>query len=212
MKKKPAKSTSAFWYWSNWKGIASSRGGDGVRERVRTIYEPTSRPQDAVEQHFDLGSGPVDPATVPVFQGNLEIGSTPDDCPWPLREMFIVSDRLRHLLEAVAPSNCQFFPMRVTHNGEPCDLVYWRLYVEAVDCADSKLSGYNHEGLIADPFVVEGRVPLQTSLFRAWDPIGRRGLSGILVRDSLRRTLVREKISGCMFYRPRLPAPIEQSS
>ncbi len=198
---------SPFWYWSNWKAIGSSRDGTSAREGARTIYEQSIRPPHEVSSAIEFGHGEIDPANVPLFVGNLEIAAQADDCPWPAAEMFIVSDRLRKILDAAAPGNCQFFPMQVSCNGKPCDLVYWVLYVDSVDCADQEHSGRTNEGNIWDPVIVEKCVPESIQLFRVWDPVHDSSDLRILVRDSLRRILVREKVTGCGFYRPRLVAP-----
>jgi hypothetical protein len=209
MNKKRAQSiASPFWYWSNWKAIGSSRDGTGAREGARTIYEQTIRPPDEKWRAIVLGHGPIDPACMPLFVGNLEVAAQADDCPWPVAEMFIVSDRLRKILEKAAPGNCQFFPMKVTCNGKPCDLVYWVLYVDSVDCADQEQSGRTHDGSIWDPVIVESRVPSSVQLFRVWDPVKDSSDLRILVRDSLRRLLIKEKVTGCGFYRPRMSSPL----
>ena len=201
---KPSK--SPFWYWSNWKAIGSSRDGTSSREGARTIYSQSIRPPHEIESSIVLGHGAIDPSTVPLFVGNLEVAAKPDDCPWPVAEMFIVSDRLRNIIDIAAPGNCQFFPMKVSYNDKPCDLVYWVLYVDSVDCADQQLSGRTHEGRIWDPVIVENRVPPSTQLLRVWDPVQGTSDLRILVRDSLRRLLIREKVSGCSFYMPRFAA------
>ncbi len=193
--KKRTSPSAPFWYWSNRKGAGSSA------ENSRTVIELPHPPYPALSR-MNYGHGRLDPAEVPVFEGNLEYTTRVEDCPWPLPKMFPVSDRLRGILEAAAPGNCQFFPMKLRHNGRPCPLVYWAMYVDAVDCADPDKSGWDHEGqYIQDPVIDAERVPASIHVFRVKD-----GPSVIVVRDSLRRYLKKEKVTGCAFYEPWLPS------
>lgn len=105
------------------------------------------------------------------------------------------------MLEAAAPSNCQFFPINLFHRKRPHSRVYWVMYVDAVDCADPERSGRNGDGGICDPVIVEDRVPPTTMIFRV-----KGSGSGILVRDALRRILEREQVTGCCFHEPPEPS------
>lgn len=190
-----------FWRWSNWHRIGSSG------EDLRTVFEFKERAPYEILDRVNCGFGPVDATSMPAFTGNLEFTATPEDCPWPVSEMFIVSDRVRKILESAAPGNCQFLPMELWHNDRRSDLVYWVLYVHAVDCADLEKSGRTHNRAMCDPVIIDERVPSHVQVLRVWDPVHRSSSSGIFVRDHLRRVLVKEKVTGCFFFMPPVPIP-----
>lgn len=202
-KPKAPEPSSPFWFWSN-------RQGAGTRaENFRTVSDLLDPPPYEILDRMNYGHGPLDPADVPLFEGNLAYKNRVEDCPWAMPTMFVVSDRLRGILEVAAPDNCQFFPMKLWHNGRPCPLVYWAMYVDSVDCADQEKSGRSGS-LIVDPVIIEDQVPTSTHVFRVKIGIDSKGAdfssSGILVRDALRRTLKKEKVTGCGFYQPPKPS------
>lgn len=198
--KKQTEASCPFWVWSNWLHI-----GTRAEDR-RTILELSER-RDDVLGRVNRGHGPLSPAEIPPLEGKLEFEKRVDDCPWPVQGMFVVSDRVRRVLETAAPGNCQFLRMKLSHNGRPSELVYWTLYVDSIDCADPEKSAWDSERrILQDPVIVAGRVPSSTSIFRVWEPVHGFSDSSIVVRDRLRRVLEREKVSGCFFYEPPEPS------
>lgn len=183
-----------FWYWSNWLYVGTSR------ERKRTLVDLAIKPYDFLDR-VNFGFGKIDATEVPPIEAEIVFCKGAEDCPWPVTSMFVVSDRIRRVLEASAPSNCQFFRINLWHHKQPFLKVYWVLYVDAVDCADPERSGRGGDGGICDPVIVEGRVPPDIMIFRI------KGCgSGIVVRDALRRILEREQVTGCFFYEPPEPS------
>src|ERR1043165_3661644 len=141
-----------FWCWSNWKDIGTA--AESRRTCIKLLMNP--KPYVALDR-LSYGHGPVAGAEIPLLEGDLQFLSTAEDCPWPVTSMFSVSDRVRKIIEAKAPMNCQFFPLKLWHAGRPCDLTYWALYAESVDCAHQGKSGRTVGGDIWDPVIVEDR-------------------------------------------------------
>lgn len=160
-----------------------------------------------IDRRLKYGRGPLLENELPAIEASLEFVKRPRDCPCPISGLHVVSDRVRHILEMAAPGNCQFVPIKLWHNDEPCSFVYWVLYVDAIDCADHAKSRRTRSGLIIDIVLDEARVPLETRIFRVWDPVDEFSHSSIFVRDGIRRALESEKITGNCFYKPPDPLP-----
>lgn len=181
----------AFWQWTYWRD-AGSRA-----EARATVISFRNSSKDALSR-INLEVGLIPPADVPLLEGDLEYTFSPEDCPFPVSHVFIVSDRVRRVLESEAPDNCQFFPIQLWHNGNVETAVYWALHVvHTLDCADRKRSYMMPDGHIVRKVIDETKVPPHISIFRVKD-----AHTSIIVRDSLRRQLLKVKATGSSFISP----------
>lgn len=187
-------SGTPFWIWSNWQ------------DNPQSIFEIANdrEVKNKIYKRINFEHGEIHKDEFPKIEANLEYDRCIQDCPWPVMSMFMISDRVRVILDDIAPNNCQFFPVSLWRNGAKIDIVYWIMYVDSIDCVDPTRSEWMGDR-INEPFIVEDRVPVDTHIFRAWYP--EKSFSGmsIFVRDRVRRVLKREKVTGCFFYEPPTP-------
>lgn len=192
--------STPFWVWSNWKHIGTQAEGG------RTVVDPLDLTRATVAR-LCFGHGPLASEHVTKLEATVECADKPDDCPWVTHPLFIVSDRVRSIIEVVAPQNCQFLPIVLHRAGQRISAVYWLIYADSINCADPVTSGWSGDGrLIVDPVIVDAHVPLDRKVFRVWEPWSGHSGSIIYIRDDVRRALQREKVTGCVFAKPWTPS------
>jgi hypothetical protein len=186
--------------------MMSCRAGAGTRAEDKrwglVAPELTNRVRfeylDRLENHI----GQIEP---PPFGLTFEAerDTRVDDAPWPDESVFLVSDRFKSMLEAAGPDDCQYFPVDIRYKGKPIPHPYWALHViHTVDCADPAKSYSTTGGTPGSVYhiraaIIPEKVPPERAIFRIKD-----GAPTPCVRDSLKRALVKAKITGVMFYSP----------
>lgn len=134
--------------------------------------------------------------------GRAERPDRIEDVPFVYQGVYVVSERVRRMIEDAGPGDCQFVRVDVRFGRRSLGLDYWIMHVNQVlDCADPEGS-YNVNTLDEQPFfmhanIIPARVPDTVSTFRV-----RHGTAKAIMRNSLKLKLVRAKVTGCMFYHP----------
>jgi hypothetical protein len=137
------------------------------------------------------------------FEVRFERRSDPEDFPWIYDSVPIVSDRMRAFLEANAPEQLEFLPIRATFRAKPLPGArYWimvcRHIIECIDFERSKYSpieGAPHRLSFSRIELFEPAIPKKVVIFRSeYDPFR------IYIRDSFRKSLVASGLTGCQFY------------
>lgn len=182
-----------FWSFSFSKGIGSRRSEEArwgldvklTRELIHQI-KWVEGPLDEIP--LDLKAKPERPDRV-------------EDVPFVYQGIYVVSDRVRIMIDEAGPGDCQFIPVDVRFRRRSVGL-YWIMHLNRIiDCADPDKS-YNVNGPGKEPFYMrsvirESQVPSNVSTFRI-----RNGTIGAVMRDSLKRRLVKASVTGCEFYPP----------
>jgi len=183
-----------FWVFSYAKGAGNKKGEEerwGVSALIDFSLLDDIRRKD----------GPIDCPTS-VWVGRADRADRVEDVPWVYRDVYIVSDRVRQIIEEAGPDDCQFIPIDIRVGRKSLGLIYWVMHLNfTIECADSERS-YNVNEAGEPPFymrsiIVESFVPSSVSTFRI-----KHGTKSAIMRDSLRRRLTRAKVTGCMFYPP----------
>ena len=102
----------------------------------------------------------------------------------------------------MGPDDCQFFPIDIQFKGRSLGLTYWVVHVlnwlDCIDTARSSSTLESHGNPYYSSFVIDpSKVPPAVSTFQVLYT-GRCAI----IRDALRRKLLRAKVTGCFFYNP----------
>ncbi|MGD9789625.1 MAG: DUF1629 domain-containing protein [Phycisphaerales bacterium] len=182
------KRETPFWHWSNWKGAGSSH--ESARTHItfdRADYELLRR-----ISHAD---SLIDPVRSVPFVADIEYRKSIDDCPWPIYGPFVVSERVRVVLEQESPGNCRYYPIQLRHEGIDLDLKYWVLHVlHTVDCLDRTRTHFLPSGGVVRPVIIQSRVPSNVCIFRIVDDFYI-----LYIGNRLRLALQRMKTTGCTY-------------
>lgn len=181
-----------FWVFSYAKGAGSARG-----EEARWGID-SNLPVE-ITNDFKRQVGPVSVPAEP-YVASAERGDRIEDVPWVYQDFYVVSDRVRRIFDEYSPGDCQFLPIDIRIKGRSLRLPYWILHcLHTIDCADPDKSYRvdNPDLYYVSATVLPEKVPPNTCTFRI-----AHSAPWPVVRESLRRIIVKNKITGCMFYAP----------
>ncbi len=153
-----------------------------------------------VQEKWALGRDP--PVALRRVSATARRASGLEDVPMLHTNVIIVSNRVRAVFEREGPGDCQFVPVEIRCRGKLIEEGYWVLVpLREFDCLDPGRSlKYDEPDRNGDPWyhriaIDPSRVPETVSTFRV-KYFGSRPV----VRDSLRRALRRERVTGVDFY------------
>ncbi|MBX3404703.1 MAG: hypothetical protein KF699_14930 [Phycisphaeraceae bacterium] len=183
-----------FWVFSFAKG-AGSKAGEEARWAVDVLIDDLL--VDAIRWQIGEVRLPPRPCV-----GRAERPGRIEDVPWVYRDVYVVSEKVRMIVEEMGPGDCQFIPIDIRFGRKSLGLIYWIMHLNhTLDCADP-IRSLNANDTGEDPLyyrstIMAHRVPPHVSTFRV-----KYGYKSAIMRDTLRRRLVRAKVTGCMFYPP----------
>lgn len=186
------KSTSLFWVFAYSKGIGSKRG-DAARWGLNIDGDYTFR------SNIRKLAGPLQ-LPFPRLRCEADRSTRTEDVPFVYQDIYVVSDRLRVLFDQHSAGDCQFLPIDICYRGKSLGLTYWIMHcLHTIDCADPELSHKMPQlPLYYVVSVVRPElVPTTVNTFRIANASCRP-----IVRDTLRKIIIKNRISGCTFYLP----------
>lgn len=133
---------------------------------------------------------------------NMDSDGPPEDLPWTMSGQYVVSDRLRKLIERYASGSAQFLRVRMTHAGRDLDLPpYWLVnWLHVDDCIDWEKSVYQENllrpGHYRFTLIVVDPSHARHKVFRL-----RHFEVETLVLAGFRDLVQNEGITGCQFYK-----------
>ncbi len=184
----------SYWVLSNFDGIGHQRS-----ENARWGLDVKITRE--LDYALKWKEGPLDHPPLDLI-GRADRPDRVEDVPFVFQGLYVISDRIRVLIEEAGPGDCQFLPVDIRFGRKSLGLPYWIMHANRVlDCANPETS-YNVNKPGESPFymradILDERVPPSVATFRV-----RNGTPKAMMRDSLKRKIVRAKATGCMFYPP----------
>lgn len=185
---------SGFWVFS----YAAGLGSRAAEERRWCLATNLTLQQLETIRYQE---GPI-PAFDAPLTAEAERPHDVEDVPFVYQNFYVVSHRVRDMVEEAGPGDCQFLAIDIRYRGESLGLTYWVMRAMwIIDCADPERSyNVNKPGevpLYMRARIIPSKVPPEVSTFRI-----RFGTHQPIVRDALRRRMLRAKVSGALFYPP----------
>ncbi len=184
---------SEFWNFFYSKGLGSQKA-----EEARWLVDVDVTLELSRSINWGEGEIVVPSRLVAEAERDTEI----EDVPFVPQDVYVLSDRTRAVFEEHSPGDCQFFPIDIRFQGKSLGLKYWVMHcLHTIDCVDPARS-YRPSPNREPPYYVKAavnpdKVPSHINTFRI-----RYSSRRPVVRDFLRKIIVKAKITGCDFYPP----------
>ena len=182
--------------------VVSNMGGTLGRNGVKGRWELTTERIDewSVRRSYEFlaADHEIPAADVPTLEFNAEKDGPYDDWPFVTFAFpFVVSDRVRQVLQPHCRPEFQWFPAAIFHRGKQLDVQYWVIHPgPSLVCADESYHQRKDEdtGYIWSCKVDPRAVPPNCKVFAI-----KRSYYRLVVHADVQREMKRAKLTGCTY-------------